>query len=552
MHRPHPSILIQTCRLALAACAVAAAAFADGPKPPREAKPPDVDAMTKHAAELRERGAYPEAIAASKQAVAAATDAHGDSDPRTIAAKRSLAAACLELEDHATAIPLLREVLSTLERSHPQDPVSTALVLGDLGQATYFAGQPREAEAMLRQSLEAAERASGPNHEVTALAANNLGAILRLMGRPREAEPLMRRALRIRERALGPDAPLTAQSLCTLGVISLDVEDMAIAESFLRHSLAVRRRVLPARHPDIAESAEELARLLMILGRYDEAHSLASEAFEITRSTFGAGHPLAFGSMHLKADASFALGRVGESDALHEELLRRIESLRPEQGDMLVRVLDDYARHMVASRKPAKAVALQRRAVALHARLHRDDDMTAIRLRRSLAESLYSEGKAADAVREGRAIVALLERQSGTGHEKDETVPNVNADYEKAAAIHSLAKFLLAHDGMEEARRLLPQSLSLFEKTLGRGSGPALQVIYMIAITHAATGDMAEAERLVQDAFDRFSAEPDIRSTSALTQLIGLHASILRNTGRTKEAERAEAALKKIESDQPR
>ncbi|MFM9057949.1 MAG: tetratricopeptide repeat protein [Planctomycetaceae bacterium] len=519
------SILATACHLLMnVACAALAAAPPDVLQTTQAGGPLDADALRQHVSELRQRGSYGEAIAAAKQALAAVSKAHGPSDSRTLLARRVLASACLEVADHASALPLLREVLTALERDEPQDPAAIASVAGDLAQAERLAGNAREAEALARRAVALAEAALGPHHADTALALNNLGAFLMTEGRSQEAEPLMRRAVRIRERALGPTDPLTAQSVCSLGTIALDLEDVSVAEALLRHSLAVRRRVLPPRHPEIAESALELATLLTILGHGEEAERLASEAFDIDKITFGAGHPVTLAALHVKANAVAAVGRHVESERLHEELIRRTESLAPPRVDALLRAIDDSGRHMTAAGKPDRALGLHRRAVDLCRRSHGTDDRACVPYRGSLAEALYATGQAAEATREGREIVAILEKGDG------------EPDVAMGAALFQLGKYLLASEGMDEARLLLRRALGIFDRSSGRGSGLALETINLLAVSHVATGEPDVAERLIDDAFDRFRAEPDIRSTVALGHLIELRAGILRRTGREHEA----------------
>lgn len=493
--------------------------------------PFDARSAVQRMEELTARGQFDRAIESGRTAARLAERTLGPEDPRTIAVKQSLAAVYLEVEDKAAAAPLLRESIAVLERQRPTDPLALSQAVGDLAQTVEDA---REAEPLYRRALALAEEFSGPHHVGTAHALNNLAVFLHLQRRNEEAEPLMRRALRIRERTRGLADPLTAQSLCTLGSIAMGLGETSVAESLMRRSLELRRSSLPDGHPDIAESCALLAQAVLVSGpqRADEAARLAGEAFDIDRTTFGPDRFRALKSMHVKADAIAAQGRKDESNRMHEELIAKLERLSPPQTDAVADAVADYGWHMLLSGKFAQAATLTRRALLIRQKAHGPDDEKAIDMRRQLAEALYGEVRAHEAVAEGRAILASLEKKGG------------DPDRAHGTAMASLAKYLLATNGMDEARSLLRKSITILEKTVGRGSQEVLRPIYLLALTHVVMDELDQAERLLDDGLRRFAAERDIRTGDAAVDLIRLRGVICRKTGRIKEAEAAEAAVK--------
>lgn len=498
-----------------------------------------VDTLTRRIGDLRDHGEYAKAIEVGRSAVSAADRAFGRDDPRTGTAKRALAAAYLEVDDINAAAPLLRDAIAILERADPLDGVSLSYAIGDLAQTM---GSTTEAETLYRRALVLAEKASGPEHSATAHALNNLGWFLYGQDRAREAEPHMRRALHIRERTKGPGHPLTAQSLCTLGAVAASLGDVSIAESLVRRSLVLRRHVLPKGHPDVGESCSRLSQILLGQGK-DHAHeasALAAEAFDIYSRTYGPTAMRTLVAMHLKADTLALLGRQTESERVHRDLLATYESLPGADLTMLAHALGEFGEHMLRAGKPDKAVECYRRAVSLQRRAHGNDDMDVIALRQRLAEALYAHREIADAVKEGREIVALLERAGG------DPQPALGV------ALYSLAKYLLASDGMEESRPLLRRSVSVLEGTTSRGSQETLQAIYLLAVTSIVVDDLGEAERLVDDGLERAAAQDDVRIGSVAGDLIGLRAVIFRKTGRLEEAEEAEAVARQVEAEERR
>lgn len=476
----------------------------------------------------------------ARESFAEATALHGAGDPRTLAAMSTLVSAYLDAEDYDAAAPLARDLLSMLERATPRNEADIAAITGDVAQVAAGEGRLEEAETLFSRSVALAERSTGGRHRVTALALNNLGSFLNAVGRSEEAEPIMRRALRIRERTLGPSDPLTAQTLCTLGVIEFMQEEILLAESLLRQSLAIRERMdPPARRSDLAESQVSLARLLLATGRADEASPLASEASVNCRGALGPTHLRTLNAMHLRADTLAATGRRAESDRVHRDIVAAIESLAPPRPRLLAKVLGDYGRHLLAAGDAARALEVHRRAVAVSRQEGGDDGDAPIPLRRYLAESLYANARIDEAIAEGRDIVSVVEAADARS-------------LDTGAALVSLAKYLLAADGAEEARPLLRRAIGILEETSGTSGGPTLNAMTLLAMSFIATDDLQEAEKVVDEAMGRYRDEPDIRSTEAIGEVIGLRGFLLRKAGRVSEAEEAEAVVRQIEADRHR
>lgn len=494
----------------------------------------DVAAMIRSVDTLRVQGDYAQAIELARKALRTAENSFGRDDPRTTNAKAALGAAYLEIGNLGAACPLLREVVASLERAEPHDASVLACVLGDLAQTV---DHPSEAESLYRRALELAEQVHGSDHSATALALNNLSVFLREQSRADEAEPLMRRALRIRERREGMASPLAAQSLCTLGRIAADLGDVSVAESLARSSLERRRAVLTKGHPEIAESCLTLSRILLIFGkdRAEEALKLASEALADYRAALGPKNTLTLLSMHAKADALVAVGRQAESERVHEDLIATLETLPESQVDTLAESLHEFAQHLVVAGKAARAADLCRRAISLRQKAHGPEDAGVVAMRQVLAEALFVDGKPEKAAAEGREILTLIAN-------RDDAKP-----LDVVAARFALAKYMLAVGEIEEARSLLKESVSLFEKETGPGSWQTLNAMHRLAITYVATDELGEAERLIDDGLKRFSAAEDVRTGDVAADLIGLRAVVYRKTGRVKEAEKAEAAVRQAE-----
>lgn len=500
---------------------------------------PDFPALFQRIETLRQQGEYGRAVEAARGVLKQAESTLPAADRRLTDARRALAGALLAVDDRAEAAALLRQALAALERTEPQDASALSSVVGDLASTESDA---TEAEALYRRALALAERAHGTEHAATSLVLNNLGVFLRSQGRAEEAEDVMRRAVHLRERTEGIEGALTTQSLCTLGAIAADRGDMSIADSLVRASLDRRRLTLPKGHPGIAESCLELARIQLFFGkaRAPEATKLATEALDTYRRVYGPTHEWTLLAMHMKADGLAALGRQAESDHLHQEIITSLEWLPEPRTDMLADLLRDYGRHMLTARKPARAVELCRRALALKPTTRPPTDGRIIATRKVLAEALYELGQTDEAVREARETLAALD-QAGTESAGDAGVTRT-----------VLARYLLATGGMEEARGLLLQAVRQLDDAVGRGSRQSLQAIHLLAMTHVVTDEFAEAERLVDDGLQRVAEAADGRTHQVAGELIALRDLIYRKTGRIKEAERAEAFSREIRGPERR
>lgn len=536
--------MCRTCRMLAATTLMLLAvhfgtAVRAAPPEARKDDTPDFPALLQRIETLRQQGEYGRAIDAARAILKQAEATLPAADRRLADARRALAAALLAVDDRAAAAALLRQALATLERTEPEDASALSSVVGDLASTMSDA---TEAEALYRRALALAEQAHGTEHAATSLVLNNLGVFLRGEGRAEEAEAAMRRAVHIRERTEGMEGALTLQSLCTLGSIAADRGDMSIGDSLVRTSLDRRRLTLPKGHPGIAESCLELARIQLFFGRERaaEATKLAAEAFDTYRRVYGPTHAWTLLAMHVKADGLAALGRQTESDQLHQEIIATIERLPEPRTDMLADLLRDYGRHMLAARKPARAAELCRRALALHSKARPPSDNRVIATRKVLAESLHDQAKGDEAVREGRAILAALDKAGG------------DSAGEAGVARIALARYLLATGGMEEARELLREAVKQLDGAVGRGSRESLMAIHLLAMTHLVTDEFTEAERLVDDGLQRVARAADGRTHQVAGDLIALQGAIFRKTGRIKEADRAEAVSREIRGPERR
>jgi len=232
------------------------------------------------------------------------------------------------LSDFDRAEPLLLRALD-LHRSHGDDHVALATVLGALGRLHRYGGDYDTGVRYAREALDIIQRHRPGNHQDLADAMDNLGVIVAQQGNYQEAEALYRRALELRRRLYPePDARL-AHSLNNLGVNLANQGDYAGAVGYLRESLQVGAAALGADHASLATDLANLGVVLEILGDYAAADSMLTEAVRIKRLRLGDDH----------YETAFTLGQLGYV-LMQAGQLERAESAFREALDISRRVLD--------------------------------------------------------------------------------------------------------------------------------------------------------------------------------------------------------------------
>ncbi|MFO0839173.1 MAG: tetratricopeptide repeat protein [Phycisphaerae bacterium] len=281
---------------------------------------------------LRDRGAFPEAEAALRDAIELAKRASGPTGRDAVTAMGNLAALLrvsgkseesealvakairaarvlpeqfqdlaelLQIQadvltdsgDLKRAEPLIREALDIrrkrLGRQHPR----TLSSMNRLSTLLLNKGDRNGAEALLREALEEwRTRRADDNADV----ADMLGNFAMLLAQQGEFEAALDRlgeALALDRSLFGDDDPRVLNALNNLGGIHWYMHDFAGAEPLFREVLERRRRLLGDEHRDVAHGANNLGSLLHKLKRCDEAEPLLREAVALNRKLLGERHP---------------------------------------------------------------------------------------------------------------------------------------------------------------------------------------------------------------------------------------------------------------------
>lgn len=192
--------------------------------------------------------------------------------------------------DTATAIGLMRGVLTARERDLGPEHSATLRSASNLAFYLSRAGQPEAAEPIMARNLEICRRRFGPRGIETLSALNNHAHYLQVLGQAERAEQETRECLEGRIAVLGEEHPHTLVTLNNLATLELDRGDVAAAERDSRRLLQIRTRKLGARHADTLIAGNNLAHLLERKGDHDGAIAQLRQVVADATAGLGAAH----------------------------------------------------------------------------------------------------------------------------------------------------------------------------------------------------------------------------------------------------------------------
>ena len=259
--------------------------------------------------------------------------ARGARDPGVAETQRNLSLSLFNQGKLRAAEALLREAVTTLDGLPDTKPLQVAYAVSDLADNLRAQGRYREATPLFERSVALAEGAVGssspelvtllinlgglyrdtnrygesawrlgqalqiaqgskdvtPSERVSLW--NNLAELHRYQGDLAEAERLYKVAIDAAREALGEDHPRLATYQNQLGELLSDEGRLDEAEPFLRGALARRIRILGEHHLDVAYTYRCLGQLLTRQGHLDQAEDSLRRALAIQEERLGPRHP---------------------------------------------------------------------------------------------------------------------------------------------------------------------------------------------------------------------------------------------------------------------
>jgi len=269
------------------------------------------------------------------------------------------------------SIPLYRDLVEGRRRLLGPTARETGSALSLLADAEWAFGSARAARRHSEDALRILEQAGAPARYAQAVCRQRLGYIARAAGDFAEAERQYEAAAALLRELEGPDSPNVGQLEVDLGGVARERGDYARAEERIRTGLARMEKGLGPRHARLFPPLIELAHCLKEAQRTQEAKAIYEQGIELFTAASGPDHPKLLGAVAGLADCE---ERIGNADAAYQGRLRALELVRKSEGPESDR--------------------------AQFSRLN-------------LAISLRDLGRLAEAEKEARAALAVME--SGTG-----------------------------------------------------------------------------------------------------------------------------------------
>jgi non-specific serine/threonine protein kinase/serine/threonine-protein kinase len=437
------------------------------------------------------------------------------------------------LGSRITAREILDRGADQIERELHDRPQLQARLLGTMGDVYKSLGLYGSSRPLLQRALDLQRGFIDDAPLDFARTESSLGDLQRLSGNLAAAESLFASALATQEKLRAPDDPAVATALCDLGAVYTARGEYDKAEPLLERSLKIREAKLPPDHPDIARSASELGVLCWRQGRYAEAEPLLSRSISIGQKVKGENHPDVARALNNLAIVYRAEGRAEAAIPLYQRVLAIYENTYGPDHPRVATALNNLGRVLYDQGEYAAAGPLYERALAIQEKALGPDHPNLATTINNLANLRASEKKYDQAQALFRRALAIREKALGPDH------PDVGW------SLGDLGVLLRDRGDYAAAEPQFQRALAIFERRhVGEGVAWTLNDL---AILNRKRGDLATAESYFQRAIHEFETamgptHPD------LAKCLDQYASLLRQMGRTADAEAAEARARGIRS----
>jgi tetratricopeptide (TPR) repeat protein len=219
-----------------------------------------------------------------------------------------------------------------------------------------------EAESLYLRALFIREQVLGPDHFDNARTLDLLAALYRNHRRYEGAESLYRRALSVRQNHLGNGHPDCGLSLRVLTETLLMQDKFDEAEPLLNEWLAIVERTLGSKHSERAEILVRLAKVAEARGQVERQHDLLQEAVTIRHNVFGTEHPTFAVTL---AEMLRVENKPVQAAELYDFVLTSLEKNLGQEDPLLIPILENYAKVLIAAGKEDEAAPYETRAMVM-------------------------------------------------------------------------------------------------------------------------------------------------------------------------------------------
>ncbi len=438
-------------------------------------------------------------------------------------------------EDTALMRRVLRETAARLDRGEVRDPQAVGEIRALIG-ATYRAmNYPEEAIIQLEAAVGPLRDAFGPADPATLSVEIDRGITFAAIGRMAEAEELLRESIEICERTLGADDPLTLRAVDALGsAFGLNAQWEETLPYFERASAALSAQLGPG-HPDTVQSVRKLARAYIEVGRIEEAEDIFIRMLSVLEELREAKNPQVISALQDLGSIYRASGRMEEAVPLQREALAVHEASFGPAHPGTAEVRRNLSGLLLAAGHVEEALFQIRRSVRIQAihglpsietvvnglatmlELERFDELERTLLD-LVQDVLHEYGESDSRLLYLYSLLTELYHETGrVGEQEAWALRHVDLirelgqrDSAAFTATNNLAALYLGQGKPDEAKRVLSPLLDSSRESGAPLSVGAYVCIHTLAEAHLATGDLAEAADLLDDAIEGYrTVEPE-------------------------------------------
>ncbi|MBX3395155.1 MAG: serine/threonine protein kinase [Phycisphaerae bacterium] len=359
--------------------------------------------------------------------------------------------------DYPAADRHLRAANDIFRRLRGDRNSDTAMVLRDLGENCFLAGQVSEAGKLFSAALEITRHLQRPPHEDIAVNLNNLGLVLKTEGKLDAARACYIDALSMRESILSEllsreDTPIAAvndakrnaaETFNNLGALARQGKKYESAKTYYLEAIRLRREALGEGHPDVQKSYNNYGKLLFDLEEYDEAARYFRLAISVLREdkNLGEEHLFVARAMHSLALTQKAMGRLSEAKTTCIEALQLRRKavdrgvLDAGQGDLAdsLGLLAELLR-IEGNRQEARAALDE--ALAIGDARYAADDWRTASLQSSLGAMLFEDGESDLGIQLMKSSLDRLRAVRGdSARETHDAAERLGVAYEQAGRL---------------------------------------------------------------------------------------------------------------------
>lgn len=310
-----------------------------------------------------------------------------------------------------------------------------------LAEAQYYAGRYPEAEANAQAVIRRLE-AFGDHPFVLAQAYSILGTLRTKLGQLDEAELAFGRALGLLEAEGASDTLEGLEALSASAVVKTNREDYAAAEPLYREVIERGTQRYGADHPEVLLAMSNLGAQYRRTQRIEEAKAQFERALAGQRRVLGPANSKTLITLNNLAIAKYDLGEIDAALDLLEEGVATASTAYGAISPSHLNLLHSYGLLLSFAKRYDEAQRVLAENHRLHLQVHEPTDLPAIRAYRSRVLVNMDSGRLDDAVREGRALVELIDKVE------------IGAS-DRAFALAVLAEALIRSGRLDEAKPMV-------------------------------------------------------------------------------------------------